>query len=562
MLRIKYPLRLALALPLAYACADCAAAQQASPLEVGGVSSPASAAAQGQEPEAQVPRSLDLRPQDPRPQDAPPQQPLPIDLEAEQRGANVRELTLEDALHRGRRYNVSLKAARLLPDQAQLDLLFAEAGFQPELYGNAGYAESESPRRNQFQPSISSQTMDATLGWRQRVITGGLFDLAFQPTRFESDGGNGAFPSRQFSAQYVASYRQPLMRGGWTDFNLAEVTSARYRFLRAQHDFKRTVQDTMLSIVQAYWELVFARENWRVVDSSLSVAIEQLRITDERIRVQDAAPRDRIADEAEVARRREDLIVAGNSIRDREDDLRQLLYDGSDDSIWRLNLRPISPIVVAPPEHVPPFEAVVEVALRERPDLHSLQNAVATAEVAQMQAERDLLPQFDLVGRYSSDGVSSDDSTAGTSGGLRDAFADASRQEFPDWSVRLEFAIPIGNQAARSRARRATLEVERQRRLLHAATLNVTREVREALRRLTTLAQSIRATTESVRLAKTNLETEQFKQRVGSSTAFEVQRRNQELREARSRLLRNQLDYRTAESRLLYVQGLLQVEPD
>ena len=33
----------------------------------------------------------------------------------------------------------------------------------------------------------------------------------------------------------------------------------------------------------------------------------------------------------------------------------------------------------------------------------------------------------------------------------------------------------------------------------------------------------------------------------------------EELREARSRLLRNQLDYRTAESRLLYVQGLLQI---
>ena len=58
------------------------------------------------------------------------------------------------------------------------------------------------------------------------------------------------------------------------------------------------------------------------------------------------------------------------------------------------------------------------------------------------------------------------------------------------------------------------------------------------------------------------METEQFKLRVGASTVFEVQRRNQELREARGRLLRNQLDYRTAESRLLYVQGLLKVEPN
>lgn len=177
-----------------------------------------------------------------------------------------------------------------------------------------------------------------------------------------------------------------------------------------------------------------------------------------------------------------------------------------------------------------------------------------------MEADRDILPQLDLIGSYSSDGVSSDDPT-GQSGGFRSAFSDSSDQNFPDWSVRLEFAIPIGNQAARSRSRRAMLEVERQRRILHGAILDVTREVREALRRLTTLGQSIMATTESVRLAVTNLETEQVKQRVGASTAFEVQRRNQELREARSRLLRNQLDYRTAESRLLYVQGLLDVTP-
>jgi len=491
-----------------------------------------------------------------------PQKQLPVDREAEQRGAMVREMSLDDALRRGRRYNVSLKAAQLLPEQAQLDVLFAEAGFQPELYGSTGYGERQSPQRNAFSPSVTSQTADGTIGWRQRVITGGLFDLAFQPSRFESDGGGGSFPTRQFTAEWSASFRQPLLRGGWTDYNLAQINSARYRLTQASHDFDRTVQDTMLAIVQAYWELVYARENWRVVDSALVVAEEQLRITLERIRVEDLAPRDKISDEAEVARRREELIVAGNSIRDREDDLRRLLYDGSDPLIWNVNLRPVSPIRVVTGKTLPPFEKLVEIALRNRPDIRSQRSAVAVAEVAAMEANRDILPQLDLIGSYSSDGVSSDDPVTGADGSFKNAFGDARDQDFPDWSLRLEFAIPIGNQAARSRARRATIEVERQRRVLHAVTLDATKEVREALRRLTTLTQSIQAATESVRLAVTNLETEQVKLRVGASTAFEVQSRNQELRQARSRLLRNQLDYRTAESRLLYVQGLLNVGTD
>lgn len=463
----------------------------------------------------------------------------------------MRELRLEEALRVGRSFNVGLRAAELLPEQSRLDVLFAEAGFQPEFYGSVGYTEAQSPQRNQFQPSIASTTADATVGWRQRVATGGLFDLAFNPRRFDSDGGGGFFPNRQFTSDWVLSYRQPLLRGAWTELNLAQINAARYRMSQAGHNYERVVQDTLLQIVQSYWELVFARENWRVVHSARVVAEEQLRITLERIRVEELAARDRVADEAEVARRTEEQIVAENAIRTREDDLRRLMFDGSDPGVWRINLRPSSPIAVEPSDAVLPYETLVEVAVKNRPDLQALRSAVAAAEVSLVEAEGQTLPNLDLVSSYSTDGVRDE---------FRNAFRDSVDQQFPDWSVRLEFAIPIGNQAAQSRAQRARLEVERQRRLLHAATLDVTREVREAVRSLTTLAQSIRASGESVRLAETNLETEQVKLRVGASTAFEVQRRNQELREARSRHLRNQLDYRTAESRLLYVQGLLRID--
>lgn len=492
-----------------------------------------------QEPPPVVPRT----PQEPQ---------VPVDAEADQRGAPVRPLLLEDALRLGRSQNVGLRAAELLPMQARLDLQFAEAGFLPELYGSTGYAEGESPARNAFQPSVSTTQIDATLGWRQRVITGGLFDLAFQPARYESSGSS-AFPDRQFASEWSATYRQPLLRGAWTDYNLAAINSARYRQSQAGYEFDRAVQDTLLQIVAAYWELVFARENWLVGGSALAVALEQLRITEERIRVRELAPRDRIADEAEVARRREELILAENAIRAREDDLRRLLFDASDPLLWKANLRPTSEIAVPPRRGEIPFEPLVAIAVEHRPDLRSQRSVLAATEVALMEADRDTLPSLDLIGGYSSDGVRDQ---------FHQSFRDSVDQQYPDWSVRLEFSIPLGNQAARSRWQRASLEVERQRRLLHALTLDVTTQVRDAARNLQSLAESVTASAESVRLATSNLETEQVKLRVGASTAFEVQRRNQDLREARGRHLRNQLDYRVAESRLLHAQGLLEVPKD
>ena len=79
------------------------------------------------------------------------------------------------------------------------------------------------------------------------------------------------------------------------------------------------------------------------------------------------------------------------------------------------------------------------------------------------------------------------------------------------------------------------------------------------LQELRRLAKSIASGRESVRLAESSLETEQIKLGVGSNNPFDVQQANQNLREARSRLLRNLLDYRIAEYRLLHVQGVLEV---
>ena len=475
--------------------------------------------------------------------------PVPVDVEADRRGLPIRALSLGDAMRLGRSQNADLRAAELVPEQARLDMVFAEAGFEPELYATGTYGEADSPQRNAFQPSNSQVSLAGAVGWRQRVTTGGLFDLAFRPARFVTTGSS-AFPDKLLTAEWSASYRQPLLRGGWTDYNLASVNSARYAFAQARHDFDFTVQDTLQAIVAAYWELVYARENWRVVISALDVAKEQLRITEERIRVRDLAPRDRIADEAEVARRQEDVITADNQIRTRQDDLRRLLFDSSDRKFWQINLRPVSSIDITPREQELEYEPLVEVAIANRPDVRGLRSQLAQAEVALQETQSETLPALDLIGTWSSDGARDQ---------FHQAFRDATDVDYPDWTVGLEFSLPIGNHAARASYQRAQLEVERQRRALHATILQVTKEVRQAARDLHSLSESIRASAESMRLELSNLETEQIKLRVGASTVFEVQRRNQDLREARTRHLRNQLDYRVQESRLLYVQGILRV---
>jgi outer membrane protein TolC len=504
-----------------------------------------------QQPQAaQEPKS---RAQEPKPKPVVPPIRVPVDVEAEQRGQPVRDLTLEDALRLGRINNIELRAAELNPQQARQLIIEQEAAFVPELYGGVGYSETRSPTLNAFQPSLHSTQVDATLGWRQRVSTGGLFDLAYRPLRLDTSSSvPGVFPERQYGSEFIASYTQPLLRGAWTDVNLAGVDSARHLQAEAAQTFERTVQNTLLLIVTAYWELAYSRDNYSVVSAALVVAKEQLRITEERIRVRELAPRDRVADEAEVAFREEQLIVAEKDIRRREDVLRRFVFGDPQGLSWRTNLRPVSVIDISPEITPLDYEPFAEVARRERPDLKALRSDIAAQEVELTVANSNLLPALDLVGSYSSDGARED---------FAGAWHNSIDQDFPDWALRLQFRLPIGNQGARAARERTLLELERRKRTYYGALMELELAVRDAVRSLESLAESIHASRVSVRLAESNLETEQVKLRVGTTTAFEVQRRNQALQEARSRHLRNQVDYRIAQGRLLHAQGILMAPP-
>ncbi len=464
-------------------------------------------------------------------------------------GERVFELTLYDALRLGRLNNLSLKAAALTPLQLREDLRVDEAFFEPELFGSANIGRSQDPPRNIFQPAITRETINGNIGMRQRLVTGGLYELTFTPLRVKQQTNTPGFPSQLYTMEAQAQLTQPLLRGAWTESTLSEVRRSEAALEAGNARLERTVQDTLIQIVEAYWELVFSREDYRVTYQALELAREQLRITSERIRVRELAERDRVFDEAQVALRREELIRAENEIRRREDALRQQLFDDSDGLLWNRNLRPVSAIEgnFAVPKL--DWREAARSALQLRPDLRALRADVRRAEVAYERAWRDVLPQLDLVGSYSTDGAQASSNKT---------WEDVTSLEFPDWSVGLTLSVPIGNNAARGARDAAAFALEQSRRQLYAAELDVTREVRDALRDLGTLAESVLAASESVRLSETQLDTERERLRVGRGTIFEVQQRNQELLDARQRLLRNQLDYRIGESRLLHVQGILQ----
>jgi outer membrane protein TolC len=303
------------------------------------------------------------------------------------------------------------------------------------------------------------------------------------------------------------------------------------------------------SVVSAYYILIFRREDYIVRFQGLELSREQLRNTEEKIRLGELAPRDRIADQADVAKKEEELISAENAILDAEDGLRRLILPFRQEAAWDVVIVPTDELGETDPEVViPETETAVARALVSRADLQASRRRADAVDQQVLKAERDLLPGLDLTALYSADSQQDDFNAV-----QKDIFIG----DFPEYLVRLGLVLPIGNLAARSNYNKAKLQAETARRNVQILTIDIQKEVREALRRLATAGKVIAAARESVRLAQNNLDAERTRLQLGDQTQFEVQRRNQELQDARTRLIQARLDYRAAWFHLLAVEGQL-----
>ena len=127
-------------------------------------------------------------------------------------------------------------------------------------------------------------------------------------------------PSLTSSIQAVFS--QPLLRNFKTDAARGQLELARQNREIADLRLQERVALTSASAENAYWLLVSARAAVDVQQRSLDLALELERTNRARVDVGQSPPLDLVTARAEVAQRRENLIVARTTALHAEDVLR------------------------------------------------------------------------------------------------------------------------------------------------------------------------------------------------------------------------------------------------
>lgn len=468
-------------------------------------------------------------------------------------------LRIEDAWQLALERNIGLALEARSREASRLTALGSWGAFDPVFNLSLSYADGERPQNNTFvgggivTVDVENQRADAGLTFPFR--TGGRLELSgsLDSTSLTSAAlGNEDFNDASVSATYV----QPLLRGAWERAATTDQELARLRLARTEAQWRQTREQLLLDVHVAYWDLVAALEEVEVRERALELGREQLRQETERERVGVGTEVDVLQAETNVSTREEQLLLARNTVDQREDALKQLVFgplgeaDGEQTlEDWDRELVPLTSLPTTL-EHDDPgsWIARLDSAFQLRPDLEVLRADVSIAETELVARRTARDAQLDL-----SLGISSSASDASTN----EAVESASGFDFPTYSAGLTYSIPLGNRSAKYAERSARVELRRANLAYDQAENQVVADLRDALREVYYQAQAVRAATTSREFAERQLEAEQVRYREGLSTTFQVLEFQQTLTEALSGEQTARANLAKARARLVFAEGRL-----
>ncbi|MBW3565742.1 MAG: TolC family protein [Acidobacteria bacterium] len=483
------------------------------------------------------------------------------------------QLSLDEAISRAARANLGVQIQDFQYMEARQRLKGSEGPFDWFTTALVQTSTDETIPQSEFDASLEEQDL-LRLGVSQLLPTGGSYNVGFTTVERSTNSRFSRFDPVFFSGLDF-NFTQPLFRDFGVDVTTRNIRIARNNLGISREEFRRAMIETVLSVEQAYYDLIFARQNLEVRRQSLGLARDQERITQIRIDVGASAPLDILQPRVAVATRQEEIIVAEASVRDAEDRLRTLMNLPADQ--WASEIIPTEELEV----HDVDLDTVSAVALawELRPEVRQSELQTASSEIGYRFARNQVLPQVDLQIDYGLTGVSGTelerDPVTGEvinrlpGGGLGDAVDQVLGFDLPGWTVGVNFAMPVRNIGARAEARRAELEMRRLAQSEEQLRQDIAVEVRQALRDIERFERQIEAARAAREAAEQNVDAERKRFDNGMTTNFNVLEVQQELADARSREIAAQVNFQKAVSffhrsvgNLLQYHGIEVDEPE
>lgn len=478
-------------------------------------------------------------------------------LQASQSAAvETLQLTLDEAVRRASEHNPDLAIVRLGTQTEAARVAESESAYTPLFSTMIGSSSNVIPPSNFLlgERGVDTNDLFTSTGVRQRLSRGGgTWNISWDTSRTTSNSPLTSFDPTLQSGFQVA-FSQPLLKDRTMDAARQQNIIARRNLESSELRVRESAAQTTAAVKQAYWTLKATMANVTVQQRSLELAQELARQNKARVDVGQTPPLDLLQAEAEVAQRRENLILANAAAGDAEDRLRRLIMDPSDPSFWRTRLNPTDEPAIGGP--LPDVDAVAASAFTERYDLErarkELDNIATNVEFLNDQK----LPDVRLETSYRGSGlggtqfVRTGPFPGVVTGTLNRSYGDVLGQMFdrtyPTWSLGLTVSYSLGRSYEEAGLARAQIERRQAAERIASLQLQIAETIRQAARQVHSTAERIEAARAGAALNEQRVNTEQRRYEVGLSTSFLVTQAQRDLLQAQVNLLQATLDHQSA----------------
>jgi len=465
-------------------------------------------------------------------------------------------LSLQDALQTAIEKNFDVRVQKETRKQADFNLKGAYGAYDPYLTLDWSTSVNRQPTTSVLQAGAGANLYQNrqdqyNLGVNQNTPWGQNFSLAWDNTRQKS---NSSFMTLNPSYQSFGtlSTRLPLLQNFGYRVANRTVLKAKLDKAIADSSYMQNVRDVLFSVENDYWNFVYAIRNLDVKKRALQLAKQFQEETAKKIKVGVLAPIEQIAADAQVASREQEIIAAVQSVGDSEDALKLALGITRDDKEWSESIVPTDEPVISAGDYEE--SQLLKKAHSQRPELARMEKQVKKDKLDTHWAHNQMLPKLDFNASVTYRGSAGYYKNPYTGAVVNDKFSKAWEQitgrDYKSYSVGVNFAIPIGNRAARAGYQVYRLNQNADEIALQKQELTIANEVRSALRNLRATQKRVSAAELTLKLQQEKLDAEKKKFENGLSTSFNVLSYQNDLATAESGLLRARIDASLASAAL------------
>jgi outer membrane protein len=501
------------------------------------------------------------------------------------------ELSLQDAIALALENSMDIVVQRYNPWMADASLLKARAGgisygnpgtisvgstanlpelyYDPVITQTISLADDKFPVNNPLISGIGTtvtsqnalqaltlfvHTDQYNTSYQQYWDLGTSLNVSWNNTRGSSNEED--FFNPYVSSSLTVTLSQPLLAGAGRFVNRRNILIAENNRKIADLAFAQQAITTTTNTINAYWELVYARENVKVQEQAVTVSDKLYNDNQKQLEIGTMAPLDVTRAGSELASNRTNLIVAQTT--QLQDELVLKNYISQDPTASNLlNVEIVPTDKPEPPGLIETatFEDAVKEAFAKRPDILEQDYNLKSAEVDVRATKNALLPSATLGLQYSSQGLGGNssitsapttiagppivdatgapipgyyvpESTSTVTGISKAGFTNAQSQifhnTFPLYAGQLTFSLPLRNRANQADNIHAQL-VERQ---FQAQVQQIKNNAVLDVRNATIALQQGRAQVDSARKARQlqqeTFDAEEKKYKLGASTVYNV----------------------------------------